>query len=100
MGTFPFAATMGDKMSPIWARPEWWRRDRSLHSCCQLLPTSAQRFDQLTPKSSARHADLALWRFPAYIQDNQFQCTPVQGPRPRGLWAPIAIERGPPAFAA
>jgi len=98
MGFFPFTATMGERVSPIWARPGW--RHDPLHSCCPLLPTSAQRFDQLTPKSSARHADLALRRFPTYIQDNQFMRTPVQGPRPRGLWAAIAIERGPPAVAA
>ena len=100
MGVFPLAATMGDRASPRWARPGWWRRDPSMRSRCQVHPTSAQRFDQFIPTSSARQSDLALRRFAAYIQDNQFKRTPVQGPRPRGLWAPIAIERGPPAFAA
>jgi hypothetical protein len=100
MGVFPLAATMGDRTTPMWARPGWWRRDPSTRSRFQVHSTSAQRFDQLIPTSSARHADLALRRFPAYIQGNQFQRTPVQGPRPRRLWAAIAIERGPPAFAA
>jgi hypothetical protein len=98
MGVFPFAAAMVNRTSVIWSRPGWWRGYWFTVSPWPLLP-SAQRFNQVTPTDSARHADLALRRFPAYIQGNQLQRTPIPGRHARGLGGAIAIERAPPTAA-